>query len=420
MIENAITTRATALFGVVDGINQMLIDWGMSPVLAGWLDEIISVTLLFIIAYIADLIGRYIINRIIGHIAKFTKSTWDDIFVENKVFKYLVHIIPGIVFYLCTPIAISSVIWVVIFQKAALIFIVVEILRAVHASTNAMTQICSQSESYSNKPIKVIFQIVSVIAYFVGFIAILSISINTDLTTLFAGMGAFMAVLILVFKDSILGFVAGWQLSANDMLRQGDWITVPKFGADGTVEEVSLYSVKVRNFDNTITTIPPYTLVSDSFQNWRGMQESGGRRIKRSIILDMTSIGFCTPEMLERFRKIKYLKDYLDQTEAEIEKFNMENETDDTVLVNGRRQTNIGVFRAYIQKYLENHPEVNHEMTCMVRQLQPSEKGISLELYFFTRVKDWIYYENVQSDIFDHVMAVVEHFDLHVFQYRGI
>jgi miniconductance mechanosensitive channel len=420
MIETEITTKATALFGVVDAIYQFLLDNGVSPQLASWLDEIISVSLLFIIVYITDLIGRYIIHRIIGRIAKFTTSVWDDIFVEYHVFRYLIHTIPGVIFYLCTPIALKSLFWVAIFQKATLVFIVVEILRAVHASSEAMTKIYSQSATYSQKPVKVMFQIISVIAYFVGGIAILSIVIISNLTTLFAGMGAFMAVLILVFKDSILGFVAGWQLSTNDMLRQGDWITVPKFGADGTVEEVSLYSVKVRNFDNTITTIPPYSLVSDSFQNWRGMEESGGRRIKRSVSIDMTSIVFCTPEMLDKFRKIKYLKEYIDSTEETIQKYNLENNTDNSVLVNGRRQTNIGVFRAYLQSYLENHPEVNHDLTCMVRQLQPTEKGVSIELYFFTKVKNWVYYENVQSDIFDHVMAIVEQFDLRIFQYRGI
>ncbi|MFA5848775.1 MAG: mechanosensitive ion channel domain-containing protein [Bacteroidales bacterium] len=420
MIENAITTRATALFGVVDGIYQMLVDWGVSSVLAGWLDEIISMTLLFLLAYGVDLISRFILHRVMGHVAKFTTAIWDDIFVEFKVFKFLAHIFPGIVFYLCSPIALKSLFWVTIFEKVALIYIVYAIIRAIHAATKAMTKIYSQSEDYSNKPIQIIFQIVAVIAYFVGAISLLSILLNTSFTALFAGLGASMAILILVFKDTILGFVAGWQLSSNDMLRQGDWITVPKYGADGNVEEVSLYSVKVRNFDNTITTVPPYALVSESFQNWRGMQESGGRRIKRSIILDMTSISFCTPEMLERFRKIRYLKEYIEETEKEIQKFNSENETDDTVLVNGRRQTNIGVFRAYIQNYLEHHPEVNHEMTCMVRQLQPTEKGIALELYFFTRVKDWVYYENVQSDIFDHVMAVVEQFDLRVFQLRSL
>jgi miniconductance mechanosensitive channel len=194
-----------------------------------------------------------------------------------------------------------------------------------------------------------------------------------------------MAILILVFKDTILGFVAGWQLSSNDMLRQGDWITVPKYGADGNVEEVSLYSVKVRNFDNTITTVPPYALVSESFQNWRGMQESGGRRIKRAIIIDMTSIRFCNNEMIENFRKIKYLTEYIDSTEEVISRYNQENQTDNSMLVNGRRQTNIGVFRAYIQKYLENHPEVNHDMTTMVPQF-------GLRVFQFPSSKEVVYH----------------------------
>lgn len=417
MIENEITTRATALFGVVDGIYKMLTEWGISPVLASWLDEIISMTLLFLLAYGVDLISRFIVHKIITRIAKFTTAIWDDIFIEFKVFRLMAHVFPGIVFYLCTPIALKSVFWVSLFEKGALIFIVYAIIRSIHAATKAMAKIYSQSEDYSNKPIQIIFQIVAVIAYFVGAISLLSILLDTSFTTLFAGLGASMAILILVFKDTILGFVAGWQLSSNDMLRQGDWITVPKYGADGNVEEVSLYSVKVRNFDNTITTVPPYALVSESFQNWRGMQESGGRRIKRAIIIDMTSIKFCTHEMIDNFRKIKYLTEYIDSTEEVISRYNQENQTDNSMLVNGRRQTNIGVFRAYIQKYLENHPEVNHDMTTMVRQLQPTEKGIAIELYFFTKVKDWVYYENVQSDIFDHIMAIVPQFGLRVFQF---
>lgn len=417
MIEQEITTRATALFGIVDGINSLLVEWGLSPTLAGWLDEIISMTLLFLLTYGIDLIARFILHKVISRVAKYTKTKWDDMFVEEKVFKYLAHIIPAIVFYLSTPIALKSLFWIKLFEKGALVFMVFVIIRAIHAATRAMTKVYTKSEDYSNKPIQIIFQIVAVIAYFVGAIALLGILIDTSFGTLFAGLGASMAIVILVFKDTILGFVAGWQLSSNDMLRQGDWITVPKYGADGNVEEVSLYSVKVRNFDNTITTVPPYALVSDSFQNWRGMQESGGRRIKRSIIIDMTSIQFCTPEMLDKFRKIQYLTEYIDTTEDIILQHNKDNKRDNTVLVNGRRQTNIGVFRAYIQKYLENHPEVNHNMTTMVRQLQPTEKGISLELYFFTKIKDWVYYENVQSDIFDHIMAVVTAFDLRVFQY---
>ncbi|MCK9627242.1 MAG: mechanosensitive ion channel family protein [Bacteroidales bacterium] len=420
MIEEQITTRATALFGVVDSINQMLVSYGMSHNLANWLDEVISVTLLFLIAYCADLVGRFIVNRIVAHVAKLTKSRWDDIFLEHKVFRYLTHMIPGMIFFLCTPIAINSAIWVKLFQKAALIYITIAIVRAIVAATQSMTQIYAESEDYARKPVKVLFQIIAVIAYFVGGIVILSILINTSLTTLFAGLGAFMAVLLLIFKDSILGFVAGWQLSSNDMLRMGDWITTAKHGADGTVEEVSLYSVKVRNFDNTIVTIPPYSLVSESFQNWRGMEESEGRRIKRFINIDMTSIKFCTPEMIERFGKIHYLKDYITNTEKIITSYNEENNVDNTVLVNGRRQTNIGVFRAYLRAYINNHPDINQNLTCIVRQLQPSEKGVPVEIYCFTKDKSWVNYENVQSDIFDHIMAIVDQFDLKIYQLKGL
>ncbi|MDD2491870.1 MAG: mechanosensitive ion channel [Bacteroidales bacterium] len=417
MLENEITTRATALFGVVDGINSLLIKWGISPTLAEWLDEIISMSLLFLIAYGLDLITRFILHKVVGKLVKFTKNKWDDIFVEEGVFRQIAHIFPAIVFYLSTPIALKSLFWINLFEKGALIYIVFVIIKAIHVASKAMSKAYSKSEDYANKPVQIIFQIISVLAFFIGAISLLSILLDTSFATLFAGLGASMAIIILVFKDTILGFVSGWQLSSNDMLRQGDWITVPKYGADGNVEEVSLYSVKVRNFDNTITTVPPYALVSESFQNWRGMQESGGRRIKRSIIIDMTSIKFCTPEMLDKFRKIQYLTEYIDSTEEIIRNYNEKNKTDNSMLVNGRRQTNIGIFRAYIQKYIENHPEVNHEMTTMVRQLQPNEKGIPLELYFFIRNKDWVYYENVQSDIFDHIMAVVTAFDLRVFQY---
>lgn len=417
MIENEITEKASALFGVVDGIHDLLIQYGLSPFLASWLDEIISMALLLAISFVADIISRYIIHRLIERFAKYTESKWDDIFVQNKVFRYLIHIIPGVIFYLCTPIALRSTFWIMIFHKAVLIFIVVQILRAVKAATNSMTILYSEHEEYANKPVRVFFQVIAVLSYFTGAMLVLSILIGESFTTLFAGLGASMAILILVFKDTILGFVAGWQLSANDMLRKGDWITVPKYNADGNVEEMSLYSVKVRNFDNTITTIPPYILVSDSFQNWRGMQESGGRRIKRSVSIDIGTVKFCTPEMLERFRKIKYLTAYIDKTQAELENFNAQNSVDNSILVNGRRQTNIGVFRAYLQEYLSNHPEINHEMTCMVRQLQPTEKGIPIELYFFTSIKDWVYYENIQSDIFDHVLAIVPQFELRIFQF---
>lgn len=416
-MENGITARTTALFGIVDKIYELLLEWGASPALASFLDEIISVSLLFLIAYLANFFAKHIVYRILVRFVKISSVKWDDVLVDHNVIKYLVRIIPGIILHIAAPIALRSSIAVDILQRGAEIFIVVAILKAISSTTTALTVIFSGMEKYANKPIKVIFQVISVLAYFVGAIIILSVLINTSFTSLFAAMGASMAIVMLIFKDSILGFVAGWQLSINDMLRPGDWITMPKYGADGDVEEISLYSVKVRNFDKTITTIPPYALISESFQNWRGMQESDGRRVKRSVIIDMNSIKFCTPEMIERFKKIGFLKDYLDATTKEIEEYNKENNIDNSVLVNGRRQTNIGVFRAYLNEYLKRHPLVNDNIVCMVRQLQPTEKGIPVELYFFISDKNWVNYENIQSDIFDHVLAIVEQFDLRIFQY---
>jgi miniconductance mechanosensitive channel len=259
-------------------------------------------------------------------------------------------------------------------------------------------------------------QTMQVILWLVGGIVVVGELIGRDPLSLLAGLGASAAILMLVFKDSIMGFVSGVQLSANDMLKVGDWIEMPKYGANGTVIEVTLNTVKVRNWDNTITTIPPYLLVSDSFQNWRGMRESGGRRVKRSINIDMTSVRFCTPEMLAKYRKIQLLKDYVEQTEEVIEKYNVENGIDNSILVNGRRQTNLGVFRAYLTAYLKSLPDVNQELTCMVRQLQPTDRGIPIELYFFCALKDWVPYEGVQADVFDHVLAIIPEFDLQVFQ----
>lgn len=416
-MENGITARTTALFGIVDKIYELLLEWGASPTLASFLDEIISVSLLFLIAYIANFFAKHIVYRVLVRFVKISSVKWDDILVDHNVIKYLVRIIPGIILHIAAPIALRSSMAVDILQKGAEIFIVVTILQAISSTTSALTVIFSGMEKYTNKPIKVIFQIISVLAYFVGAIIILSIIINTSFTSLFAALGASMAIVMLIFKDSILGFVAGWQLSINDMLRPGDWITMPKYGADGDVEEINLYSVKVRNFDKTITTIPPYALISESFQNWRGMQESDGRRVKRSVIIDMNSIKFCTPEMIERFKKIGYLKEYLEKTAKEIEAYNKKNNIDNSILVNGRRQTNIGVFRAYLTEYLKRHPLVNDKIVCMVRQLQPTEKGIPLELYFFISDKNWVNYENIQSDIFDHVFAIVNQFDLRIFQY---
>ena len=252
--------------------------------------------------------------------------------------------------------------------------------------------------------------------FIIGGLFILSYLFNQSPVYMLGGLGAFSAVLILVFKDPILGFVGGIQLSANDMVRQGDWISMPKFGADGTVLEISLTTVKVQNFDNTITTLPTYSLVSESFQNYRSMKESGVRRIKRSISIDMSSVEFCTPEMLNRFRRIDLLKNYIELTEVELDRYNQENNIDNSVFVNGRRQTNIGVFRAYLEEYLAHHPMVHSSSDQLVRQLQPTSAGIPVEIYAFIQETGFIRYEKIQSDIFDHILAIIPQFGLRVFQ----
>ncbi len=329
------------------------------------------------------------------------------------------HLIPAILVYIMLPLALPKEempTLLGILQMVCSVYIVAVVLRFINASLNLLLEIYNRKESMKNKPLKGFVQIIQVIMFFVGGIIIISILIGKSPATLFAGLGASAAILMLVFKDTILGFVAGIQLSANDMLRPGDWITMSKYGADGTVIEVTLNAIKVRNFDNTITTIPPYALVSDSFQNWRGMKESGGRRVKRSINIDMNSVHFCTPEMLAKFRKISLLTDYIDTKQEELEAYNKEHSIDASIWVNGRRQTNIGVFRAYLVNYLKSNPNVSQNMTCMVRQLQPTEQGIPMELYFFASTTDWIPYEDIQADVFDHILAVIPEFGLQVFQ----
>lgn len=403
---------------VLRNIDDLLISLGVAPSLADKLDQFIAFALVLIIAFAADAICRCVLLRVVGHLIKRTKAVWDDLVFDRKVMVHLSRMVAPIIIYLFIPVAFaetsSSTLGFI--QRICLIYILVSFLSFIHFFLKAIYLVYSEKEQFRDRPLKGMLQTVQVILWFVGAIVIVSILINKSPVILLAGLGTSAAILMLVFKDSIMGFVSGVQLSANDMLKVGDWIAMPKYGADGTVIEVTLNTVKVRNWDNTITTIPPYLLVSDSFQNWRGMHESGGRRVKRSINIDMTSVKFCTSEMLAKYRKIRLLKDYVEHTEQVIEEYNIENHIDNSILVNGRRQTNLGVFRAYLTVYLKNQPGVNQELTCMVRQLQPTDHGIPMELYFFSANKDWIPYEGVQADVFDHVLAIIPEFDLQVFQ----
>lgn len=400
-------------------INSYLVKWGLVHDSTNIWDNLIVLLLVIAVTVGIDYTCRYIFLGLFKRFAKRTRNQWDDLIVERKIINKLMHLIPAILVYIMLPLALPRAempTLLGILQMICSIYIVAVILRFINAALNLLLEIYNRKEAFKNKPLKGFVQIIQVLVFFVGFIIIISILIGKSPATLFAGLGASAAILMLVFKDTILGFVAGIQLSANDMLRPGDWITMTKYGADGTVIEVTLNSIKVRNFDNTITMIPPYALVSDSFQNWRGMQESGGRRVKRSININMNSVRFCTPEMLAKFRKISLLTDYIDSKQQELETYNEEHNIDDSIKVNGRRQTNLGVFRIYLVNYLKSNPDVNKDLTCMVRQLQPTEKGIPMELYFFASTTQWIPYEDIQSDVFDHLLAVLPEFDLQVFQ----
>ena len=401
---------------LLKNIDQLLIEWGLSPQAAMAVDEFIAFALILLMAFAADAICRKVLLKVIARIVKQTKATWDDILFDHSVMVHLSRMVVPVIIYLCIPIAFAGSAAMAFVQRLCLIFIIVTFLSFVNSFLKAAYTVYSEMESLRGRPLKGLLQTLQVLLWFIGGIVVVSILIGKSPLTLLAGLGASAAVLMLVFKDSIMGFVSGVQLSANDMLKVGDWITMPKYGANGYVIEVTLNTVKVRNFDNTITTIPPYLLVSDSFQNWRGMRESGGRRVKRSINIDMTSVRFCTPEMLEKYRKINLLKDYIDQTEEVVRIYNEENGIDNDILVNGRRQTNLGVFRAYLTAYLKSLPVVNTELNCMVRHLQPTDHGLPVELYFFSTVKDWIPYEAVQADVFDHVLAIIPEFGLRVFQ----
>jgi len=401
-----------------DIIRNWLINAGISEIYSGYVKNAIVIVAIILFSIIVYFITKKIIIQILKKIALKTKFTWDDVLIEKRVFHRLAYLVPAIILHALVPSTITGYdIWISVLQGGLKIYIIIIILLVINSFLNALNEIYQQEfESAKSKPIKGYIQVVNIVAYVIGVILIISIIINRNPVTLFAGLGALSAVLLLVFKDSILGFVASIQLSANDMVRIGDWIAMPKFGADGTVVDINLTNVKVQNWDKTISTIPTYALISDSIQNWRGMEESGGRRIKRSININMSSVKFCSEEMLKRFQKIHVIKDYVIKKQEELDAYNEKKNIDNSILVNGRRQTNIGIFRNYLEAFLFNNENINHNMTFMVRQLPPSEKGIPIEIYVFSKVQEWIKYEQIQGDIFDHILAVIPQFDLQVFQ----
>ena len=386
-------------------------DWIVATANAFW------VVMILILAFLADLIARRVILVVVRRVAAKTETAWDDIIVQRKVFTKLSRLAPALVIYAMVPLVFQQMDNLTTFVKnAAQIYMLVTLVLVVFALLDAILDIYRRYDVAKRLPIKGFLQAFKIVAVFVGGILMLSLVTDKSPNFFLGGLGAMTAVLMLIFKDTILGFVAGIQLSSNDMVRPGDWIEMPAFGADGDVLDVSLTTVKVQNWDKTISTIPTYALISQSFKNWRGMTDGDGRRIKRSLKIDMASVRFCDEEMFARFQKIQLLNDYLAAKQTEVTEFNKENGVDEASLVNGRRLTNLGTFRAYVAAYLRANSNIHKEMTFLVRQLAPSTEGVPIEIYVFSSDKNWVNYEGIQSDIFDHLLAVVPEFDLKVFQ----
>ena len=380
-------------------MNDTLMGWGMNPTIVNRLDETLIVVLMIAVAVGINYLCQAIL---LGGMKQYTHRKprqWNTLLMKRRVFHHLVHTLPAFLVYVLLPMAfVRGKELLVISQKICAIYIVVSLLLALNGLLLMVLDIFNAKESMKNRPMKGFVQVLQVLLFFVAGIIVVSILVNKSPASLFAGLGASAAILMLVFKDTILGFVAGVQLSANDMVRPGDWITLPSGGANGIVQEITLNTVKIQNFDNTISTVPPYTLVNTPFQNWRGMAESGGRRVMKNITIDLNTLQFCTPEMLDRYRKeIPLMADYRP--------------------ADGVVPTNSQVYRVYIERYLCSLPVVNQELDLIITQKEATMYGLPIQVYFFSRNKVWKEYECIQSDIFDHLLAMVPKFDLKLYQY---
>jgi len=406
---------------ITHGTN-FLIEWlsktGISITWATHLGESVMLIFLIFVSYIGYIVAWKLMRKLLIPLIQRSKNQFDDLLVQHRFFRKVSYLVPALILYYFIDDAIISLDIVTNFIRSALeVFFVFNIVLILDSVLSTINDYYNRYDFAKDHPIKGLIQILKIVLYIVSGMVVIGVIFDKNIGSLAVGLGTLSAVIMLIFKDPILGFVGGLQLIFNKMLSIGDWITVSKYGADGTVLEINLTTVKVQNWDKTIVTVPTYSLISDSFQNWRGMEDSGGRRIKRSINIDMDSIRFCTAEMLERFNKIHILNTYIEETEKAVNDYNTKNKIDPSVLVNGRRQTNIGVFRAYLKAYLHSRPDIHDDMTFLVRQLQPSEKGLPIQVYVFTKTIEWAKYEDIQADIFDHILAVIPQFDLKVYQF---
>jgi miniconductance mechanosensitive channel len=406
------------VFDLIEPVLKKL-DFGADFTLYGNL--FVNLLVLMVLAYAIDYLAKKILIIGLAIVATYTKSTFDDFLVANKTAKYIAHLVPLYYISIKIPIVLDDfVYWENLFGKSVKIFIIILSLYIVRSVFNSLKDYLKTLPKYNDKPIDSYIQVIMIVLWIYALLSIILLLFDTKKSALLTAFGSISALIILVFRDTILGFVASIQVTVNDMVRIGDWITVDKFGADGEVEEINLATVKVRNFDNTTSTIPTYSLISDSFRNWRGMINSDGRRIKRHVLIKGATVRFVTNEELESFKRIQFVSSYIDKKKLDIDKFNMANNIDKSLNVNGRNMTNLGLFRKYIQKYIETHPGINKDMHLLVRHLQPTEKGIPLEIYCFSKDKKWENYEYIMADIFDHIIASVPYFDLELFEVQHV
>ena len=385
--------------------------------ISAYLSLAVNIFILSVLSYVIYLVFRFVLVRTMIILARRTKTKFDDLLVSNKTAKYIAHLIPLLFIYKCVPIILENfVYWESIFGKLVEIYIVLLSLWIIKTIFNALRDHLKLNPRYSDKPIDSYIQVIMIVLWIFAFIFVVSKIFDITTGTMLGTFGAISAIIILIFRDTILGFVASVQVSLNDMVRIGDWITFDKFGADGDVIEINLATVKVRNFDNTTTTIPTYSMISDSFRNWRGMLNSDGRRIKRHILIKANSIRFLDENELQELKKIQLVSDYIDLRQTEIDKFNKTHQVDKSVLINGRNMTNFGLFRKYITQYLSQYPGLNKDMILLCRQLQPTPQGIPLEIYTFSNDKRFENYEYIMADIFDHIFASIRFFDLEIYE----
>src|SRR6056297_15907 len=400
-------------------LKELLLSLGLPESYASAIKIILIVLIVLFLSWLAYFVAKKILINAINKIVRNTRNKWDNIIFNRKVLNRIAHLAPAIVIYYFAALGLndfpetSSII-----KSASNIYMIFVGMLVFDAFLTGVHNLYLTLPVSNERPIKGYIQTVKIIIYFIGTIFILSVILGKSPAALIAGLGAVAAILILVFKDTILGFVSSIQLSANKMVKPGDWISMPSRNADGVVQEITLHTVKVQNWDKTISTVPTYALISESFQKWKGMEESKGRRISRSVHIDIKSIQFCTHEMLEKFKQIKLIRDYIIQKQEEIEKYNKELDVEND-RVSRRNLTNVGVFRKYVEIYLDKHPKIHPNIPpyiTLVRHFQPTEKGLPIQIYCFSKEQSWGIYEQVQADIFDHILAVVPEFDLRIFQ----